>query len=245
MVSGDFTRLNLKLLQAVNLVVKELFNGPMVDPFQLVQNIEHHFELASGHVTLTDHLLQLLQCSFTVFALTFAFFEEFLERLLVLLKRILDVFSVFNFRNVHHRSRCEFDFTSSFDYLSDVFFGSNVRLLGSDCVQVLPWLDFEASRLLSRQERIVRTFDHGKGHCSRRGTVPWLRPRIHTTCARLCDEELSLSIHRTTPHLSFLLLLLVVENVVHFVVDHVVAELVTLLMLKLVGDSASAQASLT
>lgn len=102
MVSGYFSCFSLKLLQAVDFVVKELFYCAVVNTFQLVEDIEDHFELALHEVSLTQHLLELSQRCLAVFVFSFARLKQLLQRFLVLLKRELHVLWVVTLRNVHH-----------------------------------------------------------------------------------------------------------------------------------------------
>ena len=75
-VSSDFFGLLLELLQAIDLVVEELFDGPGIHALQLVQNVKDHVEFTLCDRGFSEHFLEGTQAQLRIGFLPFAIFEQ-------------------------------------------------------------------------------------------------------------------------------------------------------------------------
>ena len=92
-------------------------------------------------------------------------------------------------------------------------------------------------RLESRKSHLV--VSHGR---NRRQNVLLTLVHHHTSLTWLCDEELSLHIQVTTALVQSLLdLCLIVQDMMHLVIYHIVAELLSLRALIFLGKSSPAK----
>ena len=95
MILRDLSRLRLKLLQPVHLVVKKLLDGVRIDPLQLIKNTEDHIEAILGLVGLLEHAGELVHADLTVSVLALAVGQQFAQVILVLPESNHEILCVF------------------------------------------------------------------------------------------------------------------------------------------------------